>query len=124
MQENINNDGIVKISEDVISVIAGIAASEIEGVAGMNTTIVAGFTEMISGKKNPSKGVKITLEEGNPTIDLSVAVEFGVKINEVAKKIQDNVKRTIEAMTGLSVNAVNIYIEDIIVPKREEEIEE
>ncbi|SHJ66254.1 Uncharacterized conserved protein YloU, alkaline shock protein (Asp23) family [Hathewaya proteolytica DSM 3090] len=123
MQENLNNEGIVKISEDVISIIAGIAASEIEGVAGMNTTIVGGFTEKISGKKSLSKGVKVTLEEGNPTVELSVVVEYGVKIYEVAQKVQENVKKTIETMTGLKVNAINVYIENIILPKKEEEQE-
>lgn len=124
MQDNIDNLGVVNISEDVISVIAGIAAAEIEGVSGMNTTIVGGFTEMISGKKNPSRGVKITLEEGKPTVDLSIAVEYGVKINEVAKKVQENVKNTIETMTALNVNAINVYIEDIVIPIKEEEIQE
>lgn len=125
MAENLYNEaerGIVKISDEVVSVIAGLAASEVEGIVGMSAGIVGGFTEILSGKKNFSKGVKVNLVEENPTIDLFVVVEYGVKIHEVAEKVQENVKKSIESMTGLQVNAVNIYVQNVLLPKKEEEI--
>lgn len=125
MAENLYNEaerGIVKISDEVVSVIAGLAASEVDGIVGMSAGIVGGFTEILSGKKNFSKGVKVNLVEENPTIDLFVVVEYGVKIHEVAEKVQENVKKSIESMTGLQVNAVNIYVQNVLLPKKEEEI--
>lgn len=125
MAENLYNEaerGIVKISDEVVSVIAGLAASEVEGIVGMSAGIVGGFTEILSGKKNFSKGVKVNLVEENPTIDLFVVVEYGVKIHEVAERAQENVKKSIESMTGLQVNAVNIYVQNVLLPKKEEEI--
>lgn len=117
--------GVVKISDEVISVIAGLAASEIEGVAGMSATFVGEISQILSGKKNISKGVKVSVEDGCAVIDLYTVVEYGVKIPEVASKVQSNVKSTVETMTGLAVSSVNVYVQNVIFPKIEtqEEIE-
>jgi uncharacterized alkaline shock family protein YloU len=118
MDENIINDsevGIVKISDEVVSVIAGIAADEIEGIVGMSS--VGGFTQMFSGKKNLSKGVKVNVKEDSADIDLYVTVEYGVKIHEICAKAQVNVKKAVETMTGLNVTAVNIYVQNVEFPK-------
>jgi len=126
MDENILNNsnmGIVKISDEVVSVIAGLAAAEIKGINGMNTGLTGGITQILSGKKNLSKGVKVTVGEESATIDLSVVVEYGVKIPEVAGAVQENVKRAVETMTGLTVSAVNIYVQSILVPKSEDNSE-
>ncbi len=120
MDENLNNSvnmGIVKISDDVVSVIAGLAAAEIKGITGMNTGLTGGITQVLGGKKNLSKGVKVNVGEDSASIDISVGVEYGMKIPEVAKNVQDNVKKAVESMTGLSVSAVNIFVHNIIVPK-------
>ena len=120
MDENILNNsnmGIVKISDEVVSVIAGLAAAEIKGINGMNTGLTGGITQILSGKKNLSKGVKVTVGEESATIDLSVVVEYGVKIPDVAGAVQENVNRAVETMTGLTVSAVNIYVQSILVPK-------
>lgn len=122
MDENIINNsnvGIVKISDEVVSVIAGLAAAEIKGIVGMNTGLTGGITQILSGKKNPSKGVKVSVGEESATIELAVVVEYGTRIPEVASAVQENVKRTVETMTGLNVSAVNIYVQSIIVPKSE-----
>lgn len=114
------NQGIVKISDEVVSVIAGIAAGEIKGVeelqqAGNN------ISQLLKGKKNVAKSVKVTLNEENAIIDLNLAVEYGVKIPEVVSSVQENVKKTVEAITGLKVEAVNINVQNIYLPKTEKE---
>lgn len=120
--------GIVKISDEVVGVIAGLATTEIKGIVGMSTGPVGGITQILTGKKNLSKGVKVTVGENSATIDLSVVIEYGVRIPEVALKVQENVKRAVESMTGLTVSAVNIHVQNILIPKSEEnnieEIEE
>lgn len=113
-----SNVGVVKISDEVISVIAGIAASEIKGIAGINANLAGGITQLLTGKKNNTKGVKVAVEEDSASIDLSIVVEYGVKIPEVVYQVQDNVKRTVESMTGLNVSAVNIMVQSIIIPKQ------
>lgn len=131
MEENMSNEmdmGIVKISDEVVGVIAGLATTEIKGIVGMSTGPVGGITQILTGKKNLSKGVKVTVGENSATIDLSVVIEYGVRIPEVALKVQENVKRAVESMTGLTVSAVNIHVQNILIPKSEEnnieEIEE
>ena len=132
MEENILNEvpieeevGIVRISDEVIGVIASLAASEIEGVAGMSAGLVEDISKKITGKKNVSKGVKVTMDNGSAVIDLHMAVEYGIKIPDMSLKVQKNVKNTVETMTGLNVSLVNIHIQSIIFPKmnKEEEIE-
>lgn len=125
MSENIYNDGekgIVKISDEVVGVIAGLAAAEVKGIVAMSSGIVGGFTEILSGKKNFSKGVRVNLADDNSSIDLFVVVEYGIKIHEVAKKVQLNVKKAVESMTGLEVNEVNVFVQNVELPKKEEEI--
>lgn len=132
MEENILSEvpieeevGIVRISDEVIGVIASLAASEIEGVAGMSAGLVEDISKKITGKKNASKGVKVTMDNGSAVIDLHMAVEYGIKIPDMSLKVQKNVKNTVETMTGLNVSLVNIHVQSIIFPKmnKEEEIE-
>lgn len=111
------NMGIVKISDEVVSVIAGIAAAEIKGIVGMNPGVTGGITQIFAGKKNASKGVKVNVEEESASIDINVNVEYGVKIPEVVAQVQENVKKTVESMTGLVVSAVNIYVQNIVLLK-------
>lgn len=127
MDENLNKEvemGIVKISDEVVEVIAGLAASEIDGIEGMSTTIVGGITQILSGKKNVSKGIKVNVGEDSATIDIFVVVKYGIKIPDVASKVQENVKKSVESMTGLNVSAVNVYIQNVVLPKVEEKINE
>lgn len=118
--ENINNDanlGIVKISDEVVSVIAGIAAEEIEGVVEISQVVGNNISHLLKGKKNPSKNVKVTLGEESAVIDLNLVVEYGVNIPDIMSSVQENVKKTVEAMTGLQVDAVNISVQNIYLPK-------
>lgn len=114
------NQGIVKISDEVVSVIAGIAAGEIKGVEELQQT-GNNISQLLKGKKNVAKNVKVTLNEENAIIDLNLAVEYGVKIPEVVNSVQENVKKTVEAITGLKVEAVNINVQNIYLPKTEKE---
>ena len=101
--------GEVQIADEVVAIIAGLAATEVEGVDSMAGNIT---NELVSklGVKNLSKGVKITVLEGVVTVDLTLNIEFGKNILEVSKKVQDKVKSSIENMTGLEVADVNIRI--------------
>ncbi len=111
------NLGIVKISDEVVSVIAGIAATEIKGTTDMSHGVTGGITELFTGKKNNSKGVKVNVEEDSASIDIILNVDYGVKIQDVASEVQENVKKAVETMTGLIVSSVNVYIQNIILPK-------
>lgn len=108
--------GEVKIADEVIVTIAGLAATEVEGVSGMSGGLVDGIAEIL-GKKSLSKGVKLEVLEEAVAIDLYLIVDYGVKIPDIAWKIQDNVKATIESMLGMKVVDVNIHIQGVNFPK-------
>lgn len=118
------NVGVVKISDEVVSVIAGIAAEEIPGVMEFQHSVSNNITQIFKGKKSSGKTVKVTLEENRATIELILAVEYGVRIMDVVAQVQENVKKTVEAMTGLIVNGVDVYVQNIYLPKTEAETEE
>ena len=127
MEENLRSEvdmGIVKISDEVVAVIAGLACSEVKGIVGISSGIVGGITQILSGKKNLSKGVKVNVGENDATIDIFIVVEYGVKIPEVAGEVQSSVKKAVESMTGLSVSAINIFVQNVYLPKVEELAEE
>jgi uncharacterized alkaline shock family protein YloU len=111
--------GIVKISDEVVEVIAGLAAADIKGVIGLSSGLVGGITHVLSGKKNLAKGVKVNVGEDSASIDLNLVVQYGIKIPEIAASVQENVKRAVESMTGLVVSGVNIYIQNVVLPKEE-----
>ncbi len=116
--------GNIKISVEVVSTIAGIAASEIDGVSCMYTSFVGGVAQKLGAKKSSSKGVKVDMAENCVSIDLYIVVDYGIKIPELAWSIQENVKENVENMTGLSVEKVNIHIEGISFEHTEDETEE
>jgi len=107
-----NDVGSIRIADEVVGIIAGLAATEVAGVAGMSAGLVGGIAEML-GKKNLAKGVKVEVGEREAAVDLYLIVEFGVRIPDVALKVQENVKRAIESMTGLDVVEVNIHIQGV-----------
>ncbi len=114
----------VKISPDVVATIAGVATTEIEGVAGMCSTFAGGLAEKLGAKKNPAKGIKVEIKEKSVVIDLYIIVEFGIRIPELAWEIQESVKNNVETMTGLSVEKVNVHIDGISFKKFESEAKE
>lgn len=107
-----NDVGSIRIADEVVGIIAGLAATEVDGVAGMSAGLVGGIAEML-GKKNLAKGVKVEVGEREAAVDLYIIVEFGVRIPDVALKVQENVKKAIESMTGLEVVEVNIHIQGV-----------
>lgn len=102
----------VRISDEVVGSIAGIAAGEVEGVAGMSASLAGSLTEML-GKKNPARGVRVEVGTREAAVDLFLNVEYGVRIPVVAQRVQENVKRAVESMTGLKVVEVNIHVQGL-----------
>ena len=114
------NIGIVKISDEVVWVIAGIAAEEIEGVMEFQHGVTNNISQLLKGKKTSGKAVKVTLEEDRAKIEMDLTVLYGVKILDVVASVQENVKKTVEAMTGLVVSSVDVYVQNIYLPKNSE----
>ena len=110
--ESEGNDGI-KISNDVVAVIAGVAVSEVPGVASMSGGFAGGISEVLSGKKNLSKGIKVDANEKEVKIDVNIIVEYGSRIPDVAFEIQNRVKKSVENMTGLKVAEVNVHVQGV-----------
>lgn len=110
--------GDIRIANEVVGVIAGLAATDVDGVAGMSGGIAGGIAELL-GRKNLSKGVKVEVGEEQAAVDLFVVVEYGVRIPDIAWQIQENVKRAIETMTGLEVVEVNVHIQGVHFPSEE-----
>ena len=122
-QEWDEKNGTIRIANEVVGVIAGLAAMEVKGVYGMSGGMVDGITELLK-KKNLAKGVKVEVGEKEAAIDLSIIVEYGSKIPEVAVAVQENVKRAIESMTGLTVVEVNVHIQGVEFQQEEQPPEE
>ena len=116
--------GNIKISVDVVAKIASIAAKEIEGVAYMRSNFVNEVAQKLGAKKSGTQGVKVEITEDMATVDMYLVVDYGVKIPELAWNVQEKVKESVEAMTGLSVTAVNIHIEGINFETDTEEVAE
>ena len=106
------NDGI-QISSDVVAVIAGVAVSEVQGVAGMAGGFAGGISEVFSGKKNLAKGIKADINAGKAKLDVNIIVEYGSRIPDVAFEIQNRVKKAVENMTGLVVEEVNVHVQGV-----------
>ena len=107
--------GKVNISDDVVGAIAGIATAEIDGIYGMSGGVASGIAEKLGAKKSPLKGVKVDVKPGGAVIDLYVVVEFGMRIPELAWDVQQNVKNSVETMTGIDVARVNVHFDGLHV---------
>ena len=113
MVVNEENNNKIKIADEVIAVIAGKAVSDFQGVYEMSGGFAGGITEVLSGKKNFSKGIKVVVTEKEAKIDVNIIVEYGVRIPEIAYEIQTKVKKAVEAMTGLKVTEVNVHVQGV-----------
>ena len=114
--------GKVEIAPEVIEVIAGIAASEVEGVSQMRGNFAAGVVERL-GKKNHGKGVKVDLTEEGISIDVFCVMLFGISIPTVAQKVQDNIRQALLNMTALEVKEVNIHVVGVQFETAKNEVE-
>ncbi len=112
--EEITTEGnnSIKISNEAVATYAGIAVSEVSGVYGMAGGF-AGITEALSGKKNLAKGIKVDVDDKSAKIDVSIIVEYGARIPDVAFEIQNGVKKSVENMTGLKVSEVNVHVQGV-----------
>ncbi|WP_066293703.1 Asp23/Gls24 family envelope stress response protein [Bacillus sp. FJAT-29937] len=129
MSENIlemshENSGLgkIEIAPEVIEVIAGIAASEVEGVAQMRGNFATGVVERL-GKKNHGKGVKVELSEDGIKVDVYCSMVFGVSIPNVAQKIQDNIRQALLNMTALEAQEVNVHVVGIVFENQKHAVE-
>jgi len=114
------DEGSIQIADEVVGIITGLAATEIDGVAGMSGGIAGGIADML-GRKSLSKGVKVEVSNESAAVDVYVIINYGNSIPDVAWKIQDNVKQAIEGMTGLDVKAVNVHVQGVNFPEEEQE---
>ena len=105
--------GTVKIADEVVAVIAGLAATEVKGVASLDGGIV---NSMIArkGLKTLSRGVRVDVQDNLVTIDLKLNLEYGYSIPDVGTKVQEKVKSAIETMPGMQVTAVNVSVTDVV----------
>ena len=103
----------IEISPDVIAVIAGVAVSEVQGVSSMSGGFAGGISEVLSGKKNLAKGIKVEKTEGIAKIDVNIIVEYGTRIPDIAFEIQNRVKKAVESMTGYKVEEVNVHVQGV-----------
>ena len=106
------NMGEVQIADEVVAIIAGLAATEVEGVASMAGNITNELVGKL-GMKNLSRGVKVAVQENEVTVELSLNMSYGYSIPKTSAKVQEKVKSAIESMTGLSVVEVNIHISGV-----------
>ena len=116
----------IEISNDVIAVIAGVAVSEVQGVASMSGSFAGGITEVLSGKKNMAKGIKVEKTDNKAKIDVNIIVEYGSRIPDVAFEIQTRVKKSVENMTGFKVEEVNVHVQGVNtdIAKKENNVDE
>ena len=118
---NVSDDtglGKVEIAPEVIEVITGIAASEVDGISSMRGNFATGVVERF-GKKSHTKGVKVELTENGVLIDLYVVLIFGVSIPKVAQQLQTNIRQTLKNMTALEIAEINVHVVGIQMDTKE-----
>jgi len=114
--------GLIRISDDVVATIAGLAALETPGIAAMSGGISEGLAKRLSGR-NAQRGVSVEVGQVEAAIDLRIVVQYGIPIQEVGRRLQENVREAVQNMTGLSVVEVNVKVEGVAF-KDEETAEE
>lgn len=110
--------GVIRISDDVVATIAGLAALETPGIAAMSGGISEGLAKRLSGK-NVQKGVTVEVGQLEAAIDLRIIVHYGIPIQEVSRQLQLNVRETVANMTGLQVVEVNVKVEGVMFKEEE-----
>lgn len=114
--------GTIEVAPRVVEIIAGVAASEIDGVSKMYGSLANSFSELL-GRSDQRRGVKITNQNENLTIDIDVYIDYGVSVPKLAAKIQDRVKQQVTLMTDLNVSEVNIHVKGIVQKKEEQTVD-
>ena len=116
---DLDNGGTIKYANEVIAIIAGVAASEVEGIAGMCTS--GGISDIIGRNRNITRGVKVEIGSEEASVDLYIIVEYGSPIQKVAGEVQENVRKAIETMTGLRVVNVDVHVQGVSFEKEKKE---
>lgn len=111
-----NDFGVIRIADEVVSTVAGLAAIEVEGVSSMSGGWGTDLVEKL-GKKNFGKGIKVEINDNETAIDIYISIEFGYAIPQVAENVQKEVKTAVETMTGLTVTSVNVHIVSVTMKK-------
>ncbi|MFB5662001.1 Asp23/Gls24 family envelope stress response protein [Alteribacillus sp. HJP-4] len=123
LEEEKNELGKIEISPEVIEVIAGLAATEVEGVFSLRGNFAAGVVERL-GRKNHGKGVKTDLGEDGVNISISLIMNYGVSVPEVAKNVQTNIQQALQTMTSVKIGDINVHVLGIHFETNEENAEQ
>ena len=111
--------GNIHIAEEVLAAVAAAAAAEVAGVSGLSANFGSDIAELL-GKKQQGKGVRIHVEEEKVTVEVSILMAYGHTIPEVGKAVQENVKNTMESITGLDIAAVNVSVAGVVFPPKQQ----
>lgn len=117
----LSDGGSITYANEVIAIISGIAANEIDGIAGMVTS--GGFGDIIGKNRNITRGVKVEVGTEEVSVDLYTIIEYGQPIQRVATEVQENVRKSIEAMTGLKVVRVDVHVQGVSFEKEKREVQ-
>ncbi|WP_240378065.1 Asp23/Gls24 family envelope stress response protein [Bacillus piscicola] len=109
LEEEKNELGKIEISPEVIEVIAGLATTEVEGVYSLRGNFATDVAERL-GRKNHGKGVKVELGEDGVKIDISVTLNYGVSVPEVARNIQNSIQQALQNMTSITLDSINVHV--------------
>ena len=116
---DLHNGGTIKYANEVIAIIAGVAAGEVDGIAGMCTS--GGIGDIISRNRNITRGIKVEMGGEEVSVDIYTIVEYGQPIQKVALEVQENVRKAIESMTGLHVVKVDVHVQGVSFEKENQE---
>ena len=119
LEQEDTSTGTITYANEVIAIIAGVAANEVEGVAGMCSG--GGLTEVFGRNKNITKGVKVELGTEEAAGDIYLTIEYGTPIQTAASNVQENVRKAIESMTGLHVVRVDVHVQGVSFEKEQKE---
>ncbi len=113
--DGVREDGTVRISNEVLAIIAGIATMEIDGVARMAGSLMENISERL-GREDLGRGIKVETKQDSVAVDVYISVRYGCRIPKVARRVQGNVKRAIQNMTNLDVSTVNVHVQEVQFP--------
>ena len=119
---DLQNGGTITYANEVIAIIAGVAANEIDGIAGMCTS--GGIGDIIGRNRNITRGVRVEIGSEEASVDIYAIVEYGKPIQKVASEVQENVRKAIETMTGLRVVRVDVHVQGVSFEKEKKETKE
>lgn len=119
LEQDNDSTGIITYANEVIAIISGVAANEVEGIAGMCTS--GGIAEVFGRNKNITRGVRVEIGSEEASVDLYVVVEYGTPIQTAALNVQENVRKAIETMTGLHVVRVDVHVQGVSFEKENKE---